>query len=911
MKKIAFAIISIGLVFAFVGCSWKIPETISVKTNADYEFSLGNIEKDLSDKLGVSNLIGTVELPNNGKIYDYWPKKSGDTQKFLMYMPLQNIPIDISDYFDKGALADSISNISFEKEFVVPTVDFSYNLDIDLDEVNEQICNEFSLAGIMQNYGTSTFSQIYNFADKLSFKQGTMKIKAYNIDLSSLSLSSLSDTDIDTSYNGTVYLRSNGQTISGTFENGVATINLEEFTFKTSDISIEFSETSNSKAFIATIDTSNKSVHPYQINSVEGLTLTQPISYSFTQNINGLSGLDNVDGCTIGDGDLTLNFSIPKEWKNVNPAYEIELTGGINLESGVQTAATSPATLPLDNKSITTDDIHANVDFNIVIANATIDFEKKPSIGIGTKIREIESVTVKLSNQSLSFNETQEIPEDVLKIVKAIELHKCGVKGTYTNTLPSENVISLLVFSDFFDIHDMSNPTLGKNINIEGGKTDSPINILSGDDDVEDYTRTVKLESSPSASDEFNAFDFKVDVILPGGEQDKITVKKVKPGTKYNFAINLEPVIDWESVTINLDTLPSMSDTMGTGFNPSSLYASLEDSLGKEFAENIELPDCKLYLYLTRPDVTVDGDSVFENLDFGSSSVTMFYGTNPSDGSTPTQLGAFEKPILSNGKAYDENGNEVDVEFVAEPNIVTEKTENGDEVVISEATVGSSLMVSLKELLTKPNDIDDNTFKDSQLCVDYNISLSGTGNSGITITKAALENSESGSIGIYALLELPVKFQVKDDDDGDVEYVEIDLTSITGDSSNTSGSSSSTGSGSSDSSDDSILSKYIDAVDSLEIKYTVNQLPITFKDVQIGIDLFGTGTIENYYNLDKSGKIAFGSETVSQLKSSSDSLSPKIKLRMKEGASIAMTRDKSVNVYVEINLKTDGIVQLK
>lgn len=909
MKKIAFAIISIGLVFALGSCSWKLPETISVKTNADYEFSLGNVEKDLSDKLGVSNLIGTVELPNNGKIYDYWPKKSGDTQKFLMYMPLQNIPIDISDYFDKGALADSISNISFEKEFEVPTVDFSYNLDIDLDEVNEQICNEFRLAGIMLNYGTSTFSQIYNFADKLSFKQGTMKIAAYNVDISSSS-TSVNDiiTTIDTSYNGTVYLRSNGKTVSGTFYNGVAEINLSSFIFKTSDISIEFSETSNSKAFIATIDTSNKSVHPYQINSVEGLTLTQPISYNFTQNIDGLSGLDTVEGCTIGDGDLTLKFSIPTEWKNVNPSYEIELTGGINLESGVQTAATSPATLPLDNKSITTDDIHANVDFNIVIANATIDFEKKPSIGIGTKIREIESVTVKLSNQSLSFNETQEIPEDVLKIVKELELHKCGVKGTYTNTLPSENVISLSVFSNFFDIHDVSDATLGKNITIEGGKTNSPINILSGDDDVENYTRTVKLESSPSASDEFNAFDFKVDVILPGGEQDKITVKKVKPGTTYTFAINLEPVIDWESVTINLDTLPSMSDTMGTGFNPSSLYASLEDSLGKEFAENIELPDCKLYLYLTRPDVTVDGDSVFENLDFGSSSVRMFYGTNPSDGSTPTQLGAFEKPILTNGKAYDENGNEVDVKFVAEPNIVTEKNENGDEVVISEATVGQSLMVSLKELLSKPDDIDEDTFKDSQLCVDYDISLSGTGSSGIKITKAALENSESGSIGIFALLELPVRFQVKDDDDGIEEFVEIDLSSITGDSSNTSNSSSS---GSSDSSDDSIFSKYIDAVDSLEIKYTVNQLPITFKDVQIGIDLFGTGTIDNYYKLEKSGIIPFGSETVKQLQASSDSISPKIKLRMKEGASISMTRDKSVNVYVEVGLKTDGIVQIK
>ena len=51
------------------------------------------MSRSSKSELNVSKMIGDVQLPNNGKVYDYWPNKQGDTQAFLMYMPLQEIPI--------------------------------------------------------------------------------------------------------------------------------------------------------------------------------------------------------------------------------------------------------------------------------------------------------------------------------------------------------------------------------------------------------------------------------------------------------------------------------------------------------------------------------------------------------------------------------------------------------------------------------------------------------------------------------------------------------------------------------------------------------------------------------------------------------------------------------------------------
>ena len=86
MKKIALAMIFVGLIIAFNSCAWRVPEHITVKSKADYSFSLGTYEKELNttDNMDKDDLMGD-SLPGSVKVYDYFPGRSGSTtQHYLL-----------------------------------------------------------------------------------------------------------------------------------------------------------------------------------------------------------------------------------------------------------------------------------------------------------------------------------------------------------------------------------------------------------------------------------------------------------------------------------------------------------------------------------------------------------------------------------------------------------------------------------------------------------------------------------------------------------------------------------------------------------------------------------------------------------------------------------------------------------
>ena len=218
-------------------------------------------------------------------------------------------------------------------------------------------------------------------------------------------------------------------------------------------------------------------------------------------------------------------------------------------------------------------------------------------------------------------------------------------------------------------------------------------------------------------------------------------------------------MIDWDSVIIDLDSLPStakpIADKISTGFNPSSIFSSIEDMLGKQFANSIKLPDSKLHLYLTKP----EGVRTLDNLSFNNSSISMFYGTKAEGDSTITRVGSIDKDIeiLKKGES---------IKFVPAPTLTIEKDSDGNEIVTAKVSTNSSMDVDISKLL-EPT-VESKT-EGAQLCVDYNISLSGVSNGvdesgnpieGIKITKSDLETSNSGSIGVYAIIELPLSFDV-------------------------------------------------------------------------------------------------------------------------------------------------------
>ena len=106
MKKKLFVFFStLTLSILNTACSWQIPEKVSVKTNAEYNFSIGTVEQDFSDKFDRKKLFNTDTL-KDAKIYDYFPEGSDDkTQQFMMRIPLMEIPIDFSKYFDNSDLS--------------------------------------------------------------------------------------------------------------------------------------------------------------------------------------------------------------------------------------------------------------------------------------------------------------------------------------------------------------------------------------------------------------------------------------------------------------------------------------------------------------------------------------------------------------------------------------------------------------------------------------------------------------------------------------------------------------------------------------------------------------------------------------------------------------------------------------
>lgn len=937
MKKIAGILICIALAFTLAGCSWKIPETVSVKTNADYNFSLGNFEKDFSENLSVSKMIGDLQLPNNGKVYDYWPNKKGDTQSFLMYMPLQEIPIDIGSYFDKGSLADSIKNISFEKEIEVPEVSFSFPVEFNLDDVNKEINKQFVLAGLIQNYNASEFGAILKeVADSITYEKGVLVVTAYEVSLEDIAklnagtatIQSIAN-NIATSYYGSVSITSGYQApLSGYFSNGKAELVIPSsgFDFISDDINIYFTNIPSSSdfgykplVFIAKIDTDRE----YQIKKVSGIGNTISIpSVSFNQKIDSLEALKDsgVEECTIGEGSIDLDFDIPSEWKNVAITYGITMTGGIEATSGSVTATSGNSnnvgSIDLDGKSIKAEEINVSAAVTLTVAGATIDFTKPPAISFDSNITRIETVTVKLSDTSLSVADSQALPDEVFNILKAITLNQCGIEGTYTNTLPGGvddagkpiNAISLTVSSEFFGLASATKT-------IEGGKENEELKFLTPvDEEGNPIKRTIKLRKTPAAADEFNAFDFDVQIALPGGDSNKVTVSNVEPGKTYKLGIDVKPKIDWYSVTIDTASIPSQNDKIGTGFNPSTIFDSINDVLGNGFSDNISIPEGKLYLYLSKPNT--DKLSSFEGLT--GSSIKMYLGDadknylpNPEDTATDKKN---QISILEESKS---------INFVQVPELKSIKNEDGSETVIqniSNYTTSLGEPIILSDLF---NFETSSTAEGQQLCIDYNISLNtNNGKDGIEILSSDLglnldgtsseEETGADSIGIYAIIELPLSFTV-------AENTTIDLQNlINKKDSEESEDENKDLFGRSEASGFDEIEKYLEVIEAAKIQYRLDSFPIkTSNNISLNLELCDG---DNQTVLAK--ELPFDTDATEPIEITNDDIkkllntyplklkTAKITFAGTNGTEISIPRTKKLDVNLQIGITTDGTIEL-
>lgn len=138
MKKIAKAIISMGVVMAFAGCSWQIPQTVAVKTEADYSFSLGNFTNDLDESMDKDSMLGNSDGVANVAKYDYFPGKiDKNTQHYLLDLTVldatvvgkDDLPAGIgtSGVYNGGDSGNETVSVTIDPQYKNKTVGLDFN----------------------------------------------------------------------------------------------------------------------------------------------------------------------------------------------------------------------------------------------------------------------------------------------------------------------------------------------------------------------------------------------------------------------------------------------------------------------------------------------------------------------------------------------------------------------------------------------------------------------------------------------------------------------------------------------------------------------------------------------------------------------------------------------------------------
>ncbi len=122
--KLRFIFLSFLFSVILLSCGWQIPEKISVKSNASYNFTTGEIDTKLNDSLNFDELI----KPNENSeftVYNYLP--DGKSRQFVMRMAVADIPIDL-----ESSINEAIKDWSFNQEIKVPSISFSSQTEIPL-----------------------------------------------------------------------------------------------------------------------------------------------------------------------------------------------------------------------------------------------------------------------------------------------------------------------------------------------------------------------------------------------------------------------------------------------------------------------------------------------------------------------------------------------------------------------------------------------------------------------------------------------------------------------------------------------------------------------------------------------------------------------------------------------------------
>lgn len=905
MKKTA--ILLLALMTFSCKMDFQPPKKIGIKTEADYHFTVANIQKDFSEYISaesLQNMMNPSVTQNVGimqnvykedagiteglkfKLYDYNPNnrtESTVSQKYLAEMKLQEIPIDVSSYFENMDFASQLKAMSFDQSIVVPNFPtYDETLPIPFPDINEKIKDSAQIKNVVLpipegingaildtiDVTISITSPVFN---TIEFIQGNLvltvtaqnepspdfsaSIKVVLTDESGNYISESTDTTIKNT--GTILIPMDGKNIvpkmklnvTGSSQGGTLG------KFVTYNITTGLDDTTN-------------------VKKATGLTLDLGSSGQVKIDQTVTIGTDSAfEKCTIEEGYLQILSKLPDNWTGINFNANINLAGA--LEASNLDFDTEKEVLPyLLNRNLNLKDkvydcggstegkIYLTGNVSVSLDNATIYLDSEFSeIEFRTicDIQKAKDITIDLEKNSsflenkelLSYTKKEAFPESVKSYIKAMTLLESGLKITYSNTLPEGNSMDVKVTSEVLGIEDTQT--------LESNKTDELIEFSNKNEHVIDLSTTEFL-------------DFSVNLGLPGTTPEKpyyVVLKNIRFGDEYKIKIEATPVFDWKDVTIKTGAI-SMEGTTDTNMNLKSMFSGLTKELGNEDIINkINIKNLPLYLFCSKPDLDAIKDMKFVgdvDISAGSQSIEILNSDTP-------------------------------IEFSNIPTLET--TEDG--TIISDLSKISTIKpIDIAELLNLKD-------SDSTLKVNYSISLAGADDGTITVTKNDFEKLGSEaptSIEVTARLVIPLELEITAD-------ISINLLNIINASKAEDENTNDDIFNRSEPTELGDIEKYMDVLKSCEISYKSKNNIIKYEDrtAKAGI-VFDTkiDTVGTYSLSLESSNVKVYTEDVKEIFQTYP-FSPDVLVQFPQGY-LYIPRNANIEMAVSLGVETDGTVIL-
>lgn len=923
MKKIFNSFIAIcSLIFISCG-DYQIPQSVSIKTDADYNFSVGSIEQDLSsflniktisEKLNSSISEGNKNAFSSFSVYDYRPPLTDSgtqSQKFLAEVKLQEIPVDISEYLSNMDISTSLKEQSFEQQFTIPSLSVdSLSSDLELPDFNEII---------------KTQSQINLPSDSIIIPgalNGSIEPTTINVNIKSPEFSSISfyegniqvsiKTDMDphgSEVSATLRLLDSNDNLISSASNkitnkGTFLLPIDGKTLKT-NMKLELSGTQSggiAEEFLSyKIECLFSAI---KIKEIKGLKmdLGEQGNLSVDQNIY-IGTDDTFVSCVIGEGFISSVAKIPETWEGIYSVPDLKIEGALKKSNGSSIVESdfnkTDENLPyILNRNLNLsgctfsrepEAIHVKgtVQIKLDDVNGADIYLEKDTTGLNKikvdttcSITEIKSIIIDTAKagiqDKLSFKDEQELPPEIKTYVDNIILTKAGIEGTYTNTLPLGNDFTAEFSSNFL----FSSPTPKSQVFSKGEK------LPLSEELINTTETTIKFSDS-------SKIDYALQIKLPGATPEHpeyAQFKNVKIGETYKIAINIKPVFDWKSITINTAASKmQLKQTIETDFNLSAMFKDISSSFGDdEFFKKIELTQMPLYLYFSCPSQL----DVLKNIEY--------------KGILKFVCGDKKLHVVGD----EENGIEKDgtLKFITSKPLEFKNSSEESQIVISDISkYPNSYSGNLANMVNSTKNIQD-----SKLIIEYCLRISDSENKEkdkITISKSDFEqikaDTSTSTISIFARIIIPLEMKI-------TEQIDLNINKLANLNENTDIFNRT------EAPDLSEIMKYAQIVESMSVSYNsenkfFNYQNDSSKSLQFIFDTGMTNLTTNVYgekgdlNL-KNGTIKIVYEDIKKILEQYP-FTPKMTVRLPEG-NVYLPQDPCIKINCNIGLSTNGTVKL-